>query len=73
MLARWFESLVPAPAANGSDRMLKTIGVVFTRWTAACSVSSWRVTITFALASTAASIRLGRVARSPWALDTLNS
>ena len=69
MFARWLESVVPAPAAKGSDRMLKTIGVSFTRCTAVCSVTSCRVTITLALASTAASIRLGRVARSPWALE----
>jgi ABC-type uncharacterized transport system substrate-binding protein len=41
--------------------------------TAAWSVSSCRVTMTLAPASTAASIRLGSVARSPCALEPLNS
>ena len=64
---------MPAPAANGSERTLNTTGVVFTRSTADLRVSSCSATITSALASSAASMRLGSVARSPWALEMVKT
>ena len=73
MLGRWLLSLVPAPAAKGSDSRWKTTGTDLARFTAASSVASWSVTMTLTLSSTAASMRLGSVARSPCALETLSS
>ena len=56
MLGRWLLSLVPAPAANGSDSKSNTIGTDFALRTAASRVASCNATITFALASIAWSI-----------------